>query len=172
MGNQFTQKIKLINASSHEESIQNQNGTSQPEQTVLRGSLKMKKISSSCDIETLQNMERDALQIKQKHNRQFEDRELIEQCLLKHFFMCCLERQARMEIIKEMSLAYVPINTTIFAQGTPGNYFYILKQGKVHLIINGEHKKTLQVGESFGELALLHGAPRSGTVIAETECYL
>ena len=66
MGNQFTQKIKLINASSHEESIQNQNGTSQPEQTVLRGSLKMKKISSSCDIETLQNMERDALQIKQK----------------------------------------------------------------------------------------------------------
>ena len=34
MGNQFTQKIKLINASSHEEAIQNQNGTSQPEQTV------------------------------------------------------------------------------------------------------------------------------------------
>ena len=177
MGNQFTQKIKLTNTSSQDEPHQNikedQSISPSPiDLTISRGSLKMKKISSSFAIDTLQNMERDALQIKQKHNRQYEDKELIEQCLLKHFFMCCLERQARLEIIKEMSLAYVPTNTTIFAQGTPGNYFYILKQGKVNLIINGEHKKTLQVGESFGELALLHGAPRSGTVIAETECYL
>ena len=132
MGNQFTQKIKLTNTSSQDEPHQNikedQSISPSPiDLTISRGSLKMKKISSSFAIDTLQNMERDALQIKQKHNRQYEDKELIEQCLLKHFFMCCLERQARLEIIKEMSLAYVPTNTTIFAQGTPGNYFYILK---------------------------------------------
>lgn len=177
MGNQFNHEINLIDTfrqkedntestQSSDDMIKNQNM-----QNPQRGSLKMKNISTQ-DLESLQNMEKAALQIKQKHNRQYEDKDLIENCLLKHFFMCCLEKQARLEIIKEMSLAYVPANTTIFEQGTPGNYFYILKEGKANLIINDQIKKALRVGESFGELALLHGAPRSGTVKAETECYL
>lgn len=38
--------------------------------------------------------------------------------------------------------------------------------------INGEIKKTLQMGEAFGELALLYGAPRSASVKADGICGL
>ena len=64
-----------------------------------------------------------------------------------------------------LSLAYVPKDTIIFKQGNSGSYFYIIKEGSVNLVINDKQVKTLSIGESFGELALLHVAPRSGTVI-------
>ena len=138
---------------------------------VSRDTSKKKNISISL-TEQITSQEKDALGIIQKHNRQYEDKDLIEQCLLKHFFMRSLEKQARYEIIKEMTLCGVHEGKTIFTQGTPGTFFYILKKGRAALIINGEKKKTFLPGESFGELALLHCAPRTGTVIAETECSL
>ena len=63
-----------------------------------------------------------------------------------------------------MSLCIVAENVTIFKQGEIGSYFYIIKEGKVDLFINDKMTKTLTNGDSFGELALLHGAARSGTV--------
>lgn len=77
-----------------------------------------------------------------------------------------------MEIVKEMTLCFVPAGTVIFSQGSIGNFFYILKDGNVELIVNGNVVKTLTSGENFGELALLHGATRSGSVKAVTDCYL
>lgn len=69
-----------------------------------------------------------------------------------------------------MSLCSVKANETIFKEGSIGNFFYILKEGTVELFINGKSIKNLEKGESFGELALLHGAPRSATIVANTEC--
>ena len=40
------------------------------------------------------------------------------------------------------------------------------------LFINENYIKTLNEFESFGELALLHGAFRSGSVKAKSDCYL
>jgi signal-transduction protein with cAMP-binding, CBS, and nucleotidyltransferase domain len=71
-----------------------------------------------------------------------------------------------------MSLCSVQAGSIIFAQGSLGNFFYILKEGQVDLIINNNHIKTLTEGESFGELALLHGAARSGTIKASKDCFL
>ena len=122
--------------------------------------------------EAISAAETEALVIKQKYNKQSDDKDLIEQCLLQNFFMKALDPQARMEIIKKMSLAYVAKDTVIFKQGNSGSYYYIIKEGKVNLEINGKQIKTMSIGEGFGELALLHGAPRSGTVTAVEECYL
>ena len=122
--------------------------------------------------ENISEAETEALIIKQKYNKQCDDSALIEQCILKNFFMKTLDSQARLEIIKKMSLAYVPKDTIIFKQGNSGSYFYIIKEGSVNLVINDKQVKTLSIGESFGELALLHVAPRSGTVISNEDCYL
>ena len=124
------------------------------------------------NIDPVTGQESSILKILKKHNRDFEDKELIEECLMKHFFMRSLEKQARNEIVKEMSLCFVPEGSTIFKQGMIGTYFYILQKGKVELLINDKSVKTLSTGENFGELALLHGAPRSGTIKAVTDCYL
>lgn len=71
-----------------------------------------------------------------------------------------------------MSLCSVKQDSFIFNQNTYGNYFYILKKGTVELYINEDMVKTFWAGDSFGELALLHGAVRSGSVKAKEDCQL
>jgi CRP-like cAMP-binding protein len=65
-----------------------------------------------------------------------------------------------------MIYASVPANKTLFNQGSVGTYFYIIKSGSVDLFINDLYIKTMNPGDGFGDLALLHDAKRSGTVIA------
>lgn len=71
-----------------------------------------------------------------------------------------------------MSLCSVGAGKTIFKQGSFGNFFYFLKEGAVELHIDSKFIKNLKEGESFGEMALLHGAPRSATIKAKTDCLL
>jgi CRP-like cAMP-binding protein len=71
-----------------------------------------------------------------------------------------------------MSLCSVKKGDFIFKQNTIGNFFYVIKTGKVDLFINDNHIKIMQDGTCFGELALLHGATRSGTIKANSNCQL
>jgi cGMP-dependent protein kinase len=83
-----------------------------------------------------------------------------------------LEKQARLEVTKQMSYCFVTKNTVIFEQESIGVYFYIVKEGKVNLFIDQMFKKSLCPGDSFGDLALLYGATRSGTVKAVEDTYM
>ena len=117
-------------------------------------------------------LEKEIFTILKIHNDSKEDEKLINDCIEKHFFMKCLNQQARDKVIEEMSLVQVNSNNYIFKQGTIGNYFYILKSGAAELIINNNIVKRLKIGESFGELALLHDAPRSGSIKTISDCLL
>jgi len=65
----------------------------------------------------------------------------------------------------------VPKNTIICEQGSLGNFFYIIIKGSVEITIDEAYVSTLKPGDSFGELALLHNAPRSATITAIEESY-
>jgi CRP-like cAMP-binding protein len=65
-----------------------------------------------------------------------------------------------------MKLASIEASKVIFNQDGKGNYFYVIKSGGVDLYINDNFIKAMTAGESFGDLALLHDAKRSGTIIA------
>ncbi len=69
-----------------------------------------------------------------------------------------------------MGLYKVEENTIIIREGTPGNFFYIIKEGAVEISQNQNIVRTLSRGESFGELALLHNAMRSRTVRSLKKC--
>ena len=155
MGSQLLRDISPINFTNQDLTIDN---TKAPTRTT-----KKKIVTITNQEEESSKIESEVLSIQMKHNRLCEDKELIDNCIIKHFFRRTLEKTARLEIIKEMWFVIIPSNTIIFQQGTPGNFFYILKVGTVELFIDGKKIKTFSVGESFGELALLHGAPRSGT---------
>ena len=63
----------------------------------------------------------------------------------------------------------VPAHTVIFQQGDPGDSFYVIKSGKVRAFRKDEDGvetdlSELGPGESFGEMALLTGEPRSANV--------
>jgi len=82
------------------------------------------------------SLEQETLKILKKSNPSLEDQHMIEKCLLKNLFMRNLDKQARLEVTKQMSYSFVTKNTVIFEQGSMGIYFYIVKEGKVHLFID------------------------------------
>jgi CRP-like cAMP-binding protein len=61
----------------------------------------------------------------------------------------------------------------IFCEFEPGNTFYMIKKGKVRIAkVTEKYEKTLDIldeGSIFGEMAIIEQAPRSATVIAETD---
>jgi CRP-like cAMP-binding protein len=63
--------------------------------------------------------------------------------------------------------------TIIFSEFEPGDNFYLIQAGRVHLVkIIGEIEKTLDIigpPEMFGEMAILENSPRSATAIAVDE---
>lgn len=69
-----------------------------------------------------------------------------------------------------------PQGRFIFLEGDRDAYFYIVEEGRVEIFSNpgGKHVKIAEVGpgESFGEFALLDGAPRSASARAMTEVQL
>jgi len=71
----------------------------------------------------------------------------------------------------------IAAGTTIFAEnsrGTPRsltpNRIYLLLQGEVGVIADGEPIATIAAGEVFGEMASLGRAPRTATAVARTAC--
>lgn len=81
-------------------------------------------------------------------------------------------------VIDAMDQMHASKGTKIIEEGASGDVLYIVESGELscHKIINGENTflKTYKAGDVFGELALLYGAPRAATIIAESdvECWV
>lgn len=121
-------------------------------------------------VEKTNEEEAKALKVIKKHNTELDDLEMISDCLSKHFFMRILDKRARQEIIKEMTLCSIDENVEVYKQGAPGKYFYIVKEGILIQSIDNVQDKEYHRGDSLGELALIHSSPRAGTLIAKTKC--
>ena len=56
--------------------------------------------------------------------------------------------------------------------GSKGEAFHIVLDGKALVELPGGDEIVLKPGDAFGDLALIDGAPRSATVIAEARAYI
>lgn len=66
----------------------------------------------------------------------------------------------------------MPAGSVIIRQGDIGDYFYVVQDGHVSFMVDGNHVGACTRGASFGELALLYHCPRAATCIANTDCKL
>lgn len=73
------------------------------------------------------------------------------------------------KIIEEMIYCSSKQGVEIIPQGSNGSFFFVLDEGEVDILINGEKKRTLVAGQFFGDLALLYNSTRSATVKAATD---
>lgn len=64
----------------------------------------------------------------------------------------------------------VPPGHVIMEEGDTGEQMYVVLDGSVDIIIDGEVFETVYEGGIFGEMALIDDAPRSASVVARTYC--
>jgi CRP/FNR family transcriptional regulator, cyclic AMP receptor protein len=66
----------------------------------------------------------------------------------------------------------IPAGRVLMRQGDLGQEAFVISDGRAKATIRGKGSAKLGPGECFGEMALLHSAPRSATVTAETDMQL
>lgn len=88
-----------------------------------------------------------------------------------NFVFAGLTSEEQMLLINSMQRYRFKAHEIIIKQGDAADYFYVLKQGKVRFLVDSKKIREASNGVSFGELALLHNAPRSASVVALTECF-
>ena len=69
---------------------------------------------------------------------------------------------------------YAP-GDVLVTEGDPGHSVFLIARGSVRILVRGGHGqpfdvRRLDAGDSFGEVAVLTGWPRSATVVAATSC--
>src|SRR5438445_8685687 len=59
--------------------------------------------------------------------------------------------------------------TTIVKSGSGGHGLYIIKEGRVSVVRDGQSIASLGPGQFFGEISVLDGGPRTADVRADTD---
>ena len=65
-----------------------------------------------------------------------------------------------------------PTGTVIFEEGTTGTEMFGIVEGEVELRRSNGAVRRIGPGDTFGEMAIIDSAPRSGTVVAVTDTKL
>ena len=58
----------------------------------------------------------------------------------------------------------------IFEEGMRGETMYVVRDGLVHIMHNEQVLETCDVGDFFGEMALLDEEKRAASAVAKTDC--
>ena len=109
------------------------------------------------------------IEIVQKNMEDSETKKLQE-VLKRHFFFGNLSIEEIDMVIKNMFYAETQNESYVFKQLDNGSCFFVISQGSVDVIIDGQTKKTLNQYDYFGELALMYNAPRSADIQAKEKC--
>ncbi|MGZ5295799.1 MAG: cyclic nucleotide-binding domain-containing protein [Actinomycetota bacterium] len=71
-------------------------------------------------------------------------------------------------LAEEADVVSFPAGTTIVEEGLLGETMFVVLSGEARVVKGKRRLGTVRPGGFFGEVALLDGAPRSASVVAET----
>jgi putative ABC transport system ATP-binding protein len=86
-----------------------------------------------------------------------------------------LQTSTLSEVADKMMVEEAQAGDVVIRQGDPGELFYLIRSGRVEVVIEEEEGRTRSVaelgdGQYFGEAALLRDEPRNATIVARTKC--
>jgi small-conductance mechanosensitive channel len=89
-------------------------------------------------------------------------------------FQKSLEPEELEELAKTMVLRVWKAGAVVIQQGDPGASMFVLAEGLAYVDQDGEQGRSIRVaqvtpGQTFGEMSLLTGEPRSATITAATD---
>lgn len=94
----------------------------------------------------------------------------MDQSLLEYLAAHPLFKNINIDELKSISRLIseetYPLSATIFLEEEEAIHFYILKTGSLRAFIGGKMLASIQPGQIFGEIAVLNGSIRTGSVMA------
>ena len=88
-------------------------------------------------------------------------------------FLAALPPYELEHLAQSVRWRWFPAGIPVVTQGEPGDAFYIVVDGQLSVTVDGRLRPhTLNPGDGFGEIAMLHRVPRTATVTAMTDCEL
>jgi len=66
----------------------------------------------------------------------------------------------------------VPAGRQLTSQGEPGDTFYVMLDGEAHVDVDARFRRTLKVGDFFGEISMLDRGPATATVVTTSAARL
>ncbi|KAJ5095542.1 cAMP-dependent protein kinase regulatory subunit [Penicillium alfredii] len=101
----------------------------------------------------------------------FQRRRMYEAFLEEVPLLSSLKPYERSKIADALDTIKYPANSTIIAEGDPGDAFYLLESGEAEAFKNGVSGsvKDYRRGDYFGELALLDDKPRAASIVTKTD---
>lgn len=99
----------------------------------------------------------------------FQRRRMYEAFLEEVPLLSSLKPYERSKIADALDTIKYPAESTIIAEGDPGDAFYLLESGEAEALKNGTSVKNYSRGDYFGELALLEDKPRAASIVTKTD---
>src|SRR5215831_18294960 len=95
--------------------------------------------------------------------------ELLGNRLGKTPVLSCVSRRKLGRLARRVREISYREGETVLFEGASGVAFYVILAGYATVSIEGDIRRALGPGDSFGELSLLSRRPRSATVVAATD---
>ena len=100
-----------------------------------------------------------------------EDKQNLKEIFTNHILFKNKSPQLISSIIESLEMMVIPKDTNLFNKGDKGDYFYVLKEGKIELETEFG-LKILNENDTFGELALIQNKKRTASAKAVENCKL
>lgn len=93
----------------------------------------------------------------------------IARTLADNRLLCALSAEELAILAEHLEVVSYPANTTVIRQDDDDRDMYIVVEGRARVLRDQVDLGPIERSEHFGELALVDGAPRSASVVADTD---
>lgn len=143
-------------------------GLPKPRAAGQDAKLRMRNIfAAPLDVLHAQNLDDLKSRFTPKNEEQYE---FLNAALSKHFVFQHLTPQEKKTLCDAMVVKNVTNGTKVITQGEKGEYLYVIQEGSVDFLIDGNKVGDGDQGTIFGELSLLYDCPTAADVIATSDC--